>query len=144
MRDTKSKTRLTFKKLATLCDTMEKSIESGDYDTMFAAWDKADLLTTPIYLSDYENTITACFDMYDSYKHQDEYMAEHRDEWSFPRYRLENAEREKFACATQAQQELVRFIYEKDEETVHEDLDLWRRYIDLFHTVAGLRVHRTA
>lgn len=136
--------RNTFKKLTTLCDNMEKAIESSDYDAMSVAWDKANAITTSVYMSSYENAISFAFDEFDTYMNQCDYMAEHRDEWSFDRFRIEQRDREKYAHATCAQQDLIRRIYDTDEETVHDDLVLWRRYIDLFHKVAWLNVKRSA
>ena len=141
---TTKSSRKEFRKLAGLCDEMERAIEAGDVETAFDAWDETNGLTSSTKLSDYEDAITYAFDEFDSYMHQHEYMAEHRDEWGYDRWHLENVQREKYAHATCAQQDLIRLIYGVDEETVHDDLVLWRRYIDLFHTVAGLRVRHAS
>lgn len=131
--------REVFEKLAEYCDGMETAARENNVKRASMYWEAANAITTARHMSTYEDAIAACFDMYDSYKSQDEYMFEHSDEWSYDTWHLENVQREKYACATQAQQELVRQIFGVDEETVHNDLVLWRRYIDLHFEVAGMR-----
>lgn len=130
--------RSTFKKLDKLCTAMENAIAAEDFDAMSDAWDEANGITIGSRMSEYENAIVYAFDEFDNYMIQCEYMDEHRDEWSFDRFRIEQRDREKFAHATCAQQDLIRRIYGVDEETVHDDLMAYRRYVGLFLKVANL------
>ena len=141
---TKDSSREAFEILAHLCNGMERGIKENDYEVAYTAWDLANDLTSSSRLSAYEDAIAYAFDEFDSYMWQHEYMDGHKDEWSYARWQLEQVEREKLARSTCAQQDLIRRIFGVDEETVHEDLVLWRRYIDLHHEVAGMRVRHAS
>lgn len=125
------------------CENIDGRLEADNgepSEQLFEFWDALSSEMSGKGFSAYEDAITYAFDEFDYYMHQDEYIRENSCDWSFGRYRLENVEREKFAHATQAQQELICKMFGVDEETVHADLMIWRRANDLYHKVAGLNV----